>query len=328
MRKPEQILDDIFSIHNPQAFNELALEVYRYQYAHVSVYRDFCNHLNHQAPTCWEEIPFIPIELFKSHKIMDETKVNEDIVFKSSGTTGMTRSAHYVADLSVYERSFRSTFNYFFGQPENKVIMGLLPNYVAQGSSSLVYMVNDLITRSRHEESGFYLENYDALTEAINRSRKLGLEVLLFGVSYALLDLAEKQVDLSGVTLVETGGMKGRRKEIIKEELHRILVKGLNVEHITSEYGMTELLSQAYSLKNGHFQSPPWMKIAIRDPEDPFTWVNEGRNGGISVIDLANLHSCSFVHTQDLGKQEKDFFQILGRFDHSDIRGCNLLVNL
>jgi phenylacetate-coenzyme A ligase PaaK-like adenylate-forming protein len=328
MRQSEELHDAIFQISGSKEFEELALKVYAYQYEHVEVYRQFCDFLNHPKPTSWEEIPFIPIELFKTHRIMDDSQSKEDVLFLSSGTTGSIRSSHYVIDVSLYERSFFSTFELFFGKPQECAILALLPNYVEQGSSSLVYMVNQLIAHSPFPESGFYLQDAERLCQSIDRLRSSRTKIVLFGVSYALLDLAEKKLDLSGVTVVETGGMKGRRKEIIKEELHHVLSKGLNVQPIASEYGMTELLSQAYAISAGKFQTPPWMKIAIRDPEDPFTWLKDGKSGGISVIDLANLHSCSFIHTQDLGRIDRDYFYVLGRFDQSDIRGCNLLVNV
>lgn len=328
MRKPEQILDAIFRISNTDEFNTVALEVYRYQYAHTPVYREFCELLGNPEPNHFSEIPFLPIELFKTQQILDDSIEKEEVIFLSSGTTGSARSAHYVADLSVYERSFFNAFKQFFGEPENCVILGLLPNYIEQGSSSLVYMVNKLIERSKFAESGFYLQDYARLGEVIRGLQNRGISIILFGVSYALLDLAERNMNLSGVTIVETGGMKGRRKELVKEELHRLLKSGLNVPEIASEYGMTELLSQAYALRDGKFQTPPWMKVLVRDTEDPLTWLAEGKTGGISVIDLANLHSCSFIHTQDLGKVEGKHFYIAGRFDQSDIRGCNLLVNV
>lgn len=328
MRKPKHILDAIFRISNMDEFNAVALQVYRYQYLHTPVYRKFCELLGNPVPNHFSEIPFLPIELFKTQKILDDSVEQEEVIFLSSGTTGSARSAHYVADLSVYERSFFNAFKQFFGEPENCVILGLLPNYIEQGSSSLVYMVNKLIERSKYTESGFYLQDYERLGEVVRSIQNQGVTIILFGVSYALLDLAERNMDLSGVTVVETGGMKGRRKELVKEELHRLLKTGLNVPDIASEYGMTELLSQAYALRDGKFQTPPWMKILVRDTEDPLTWLAEGKTGGISVIDLANLHSCSFIHTQDLGKVEGEHFYIAGRFDQSDIRGCNLLVNV
>ena len=331
----EQALENrIWSLSNEQEFNQLALDIFHYQYEHVAIYRKYCDLLKKNNPTSIQDIPFIPIELFKYHHIHVEHK-SPEIHFKSSGTTGMNRSTHYVVKKSLYEKSFLLTFEHFFGSLDNKVILALLPNYIEQGESSLIYMVDTLIQQSNNSLSGYCLNDFDDLINRVESARQSGYEILLFGVSYALLDLAEyhssknndKRVDLKGVRIIETGGMKGRRKEMIKEELHRILCTSFNLEVISSEYGMTELLSQAYSFQDGVFETPPWMKIMIRDAEDPFNWLEPGRGGGISVIDLANMHSCSFINTSDLGKQVDDGFQILGRFDNSDIRGCNLLVS-
>lgn len=315
----------IFDIQTAKEFNELALQAFDYQYKHVAVYRSFCNYLRKTSPKHYLEIPFLPISFFKSHRICDTNEVEK--LFKSSGTTGSKRSEHHVVDLSLYEQSFLHAFKMFFGNPEEKVIIGLLPNYLEQGESSLVYMVERLIQKSNYDESGFYLNNYDALINLIQDLKTKDREIVLFGVSYALLDLADKNLDFSGVQVVETGGMKGRRKELLKEELHVALKKGLHLDKIYSEYGMTELLSQAYLTNDLMFSAPPWMQIHIRDINDPMSWVKDGGTGGINVIDLANIHSCSFLATDDLGVSLGNSFEIKGRLDLSDIRGCNLLVN-
>jgi len=321
-----QIQNRIFQISSDDEFESIALEIFKLQFEHVSVYRNYCELIGRTNPKTLEEIPFLPIQLFKTHKVIHDN-YNAEICFLSSGTTGTVRSEHHVVDLSIYSKSFSLCFSQFFGEIEGKVILALLPNYIEQGSSSLVYMVSELIQKSSNPLSGFYLDDIDKLISVIDEAKTQQLEVILFGVSYALLDLAEKNVELSGIRIIETGGMKGRRKEMVKEELHKILSENFHVPVISSEYGMTELLSQAYSFEKGIFQTPSWMKILIRDSEDPFTWLNKGKTGGISVVDLANIYSCSFIHTQDLGKLTDDGFEIIGRFDSSDIRGCNLLVN-
>lgn len=314
----------IFSVTTSN-FEEIALEVFQFQYKNNPVYKKFVDYLGKQNPTSCSEIPFLPISFFKTHEIRCFHK-ETDILFKSSGTGG-NRSQHFVESLAMYERSFELTYRSQLGNPEEQVIIALLPNYVEQGESSLVYMVNYLIQKSKHRLSGFYLNDLPKIIDSYQQALSEGKKVILFGVSYALLDLAEKQIDLSQATIVETGGMKGRRKELTKEELHAVLQQGLNVDYIASEYGMSELLSQAYSDKNGMFTSPPWMKILIRDVNDALSMESEGKTGGINVIDLANLYSCSFIATQDLGKSFGTTFQLMGRFDNSDIRGCNLLMD-
>ncbi|HSI70684.1 MAG TPA: hypothetical protein VK941_10655, partial [Gillisia sp.] len=274
-----------------------------------------------------EEIPFLPIQFFKSHRIFPaEGEVQK--IFTSSGTTGTTTSSHFVKDLVIYEESFIKAFHHFYGDFEDYVVLALLPSYLEREGSSLIYMVNSLIQKSGHPQSGFYLDNLEDLKTNLIQLDKSGRKVLLLGVSFALLDLVENSsFQLKNTIIMETGGMKGRRKEMIREELHAHLKKGFGVENIHSEYGMTELLSQAYSSGKGVFNCPPWMKILIRDPEDALSYHPNGKTGGINVIDLANFNSCSFIATQDLGKIIGDNdIEILGRFDHSDIRGCNLMA--
>ncbi|WP_410006888.1 acyl transferase [Aequorivita nionensis] len=319
---------EIFNINTYEDFDRLALEVFRFQYNNVLVYRTFCNLLNTNVSEVKtvEHIPFLPIQFFKSNEIISEN-LTEQIVFTSSGTTGSITSKHYVADLKLYEKSFLKAFEKQYGNPSSFTILALLPSYLERDGSSLIYMVESLIEKSNNPNSGFYLYETDALIEKLNFLEDSGQKTILIGVSYALLDLIEKRrFQLKNTIVMETGGMKGRRKEMIKEELHQILKKGFGVQKIHSEYGMTELLSQAYSVGDGLFSCPPWMKILTRDTEDAFSYTL-GKTGGINVIDLANLYSCSFIATQDLGKTFDDgTFEVLGRFDSSDIRGCNLMI--
>lgn len=320
---------DIFSISNNKQFEKIALKVFRFQYDNNSVYREFCQFLNveKQQVKSLQQIPFLPIQFFKSHEVLSsQEKIQE--TFTSSGTTGMATSRHLVTDISLYEESYRKGFSQFYGNIENYAVLALLPSYLEREGSSLIYMVDDLIQLSNHPESGFYLSNYDDLIQKLLQLDEAGENIILIGVTYALLDLIEKQhFQLKNTIIMETGGMKGKRKEMIREELHELLCKGFGVDAIHSEYGMTELLSQAYSLGNGIFECPNWMQVLIRDTEDALSYIEDGKTGGINVIDLANINSCSFIATQDLGKkQPNNSFEVLGRFDNSDIRGCNLMV--
>lgn len=327
VKKDMSLAEEIFSIKTDEDFNNLALNVFHYQYENNLIYKSYVDLLKRPLPTTIDEIPYLPIEFFKSHEIMCGEKPTNCLEFLSSSTTGIGRSKHFVSDPSLYETSFQLAYKQFIGAPEQQVILALLPNYLEQGNSSLVYMVNHLIKKSLSPNSGFVLNHLEEVKRSYDQAILDGKEVVIFGVSYALLDLAEKGTDLSKATIIETGGMKGKRKELTKTELHNELKKGLNVKFISSEYGMTELLSQAYSLSDGMFHSPLWMKISCRDLNDPFSIVPFGKTGGINVIDFANLNSCSFIATQDLGKCiDNKTFQILGRFDQSDIRGCNLMV--
>jgi phenylacetate-coenzyme A ligase PaaK-like adenylate-forming protein len=320
---------EIFAIDSITAFEKAALAVFRLQYRQNIVYREFCDHLSVVPSTVTKpsEIPFLPITFFKSKKIVANSKFPE-MVFTSSGTTGERTSKHYLTDLETYRKSYLKAFVRCYGPITDYCILALLPSYLEREGSSLIYMVADLIDKSRHPESGFYLNDLDALSLQLERLDAQGTKVLLIGVSFALLDLVEKnRFKLQNTTVMETGGMKGRRKELIREELHDILQNGFGVDRIHSEYGMTELLSQAYSKGNGIFNAPPWMKVLIRDTEDPLNFLDWGRTGGINIIDLANINSCSFIASQDLGKSYEDgSFEIIGRFDHSDLRGCNLMV--
>jgi len=310
-------------------FEQAALETFYFQADQNTVYRKFLKLLgkNPHEINRVEDIPFMPISFFKDFQVKVGDFVPQQ-VFLSSGTTGMSQSKHFVKDLTCYEESYLGAFEQFYGAPEDLVILALLPAYLEREGSSLIYMVDDLIKRSKHKESGFYLNNLDELANTLNRLDQQGKQVLLIGVSFALLDLLDAhQFQLKNTMIMETGGMKGRRKEMIRAELHEVLSAGFGVDSIHSEYGMTELLSQAYSKGDGIFYSPSWMRILIRDPEDALSLLPIGKGGGINVIDLANRFSCSFIATQDLGRMHVDGgFEILGRFDNSDIRGCNLLV--
>ncbi|NVK10044.1 MAG: acyl transferase [Tenacibaculum sp.] len=319
----------IFNIQSTEDFNKTALQVFKHQFKNNRVYRSFCD-LIYVHPSdihTIEQIPFLPIQFFKTREVLSSTDEIQE-TFTSSGTTGSTTSKHLVTDLSWYETSYLKGFKHFYGNIEDYVVLALLPNYLERKGSSLIYMVDDLIKRSNHSESGFYLNNLDELAKKLIQLDKQNKKVLLIGVSFALLDLIEQyEFNLSNTIIMETGGMKGRRKELIRNELHTILSDGFGVDTIHSEYGMTELLSQGYSKGNGIFNCPPWMQILTRDTEDALTILPKGRSGGINVIDLANYNSCSFIATQDLGKVYQDnSFEIIGRFDNSDIRGCNLMV--
>jgi len=317
--------EKIFSISNSDEFCSVALEVYRFQKENCQVYGEFIRSMGRPDPITVKDIPFLPISFFKNTDILARDLLPE-LTFLSSGTTGMERSRHLVAKSSVYIRSFVHTYRKYMGDPENHVIFALLPNYTEQGHSSLVYMVEHLIQLSGSPLSRFMLQDLNEVKNSYDKAILTGRKVIVFGVSYALLDLAEAGTDLSQAIIIETGGMKGRRRERTKEELHKELIQGLKVPFVSSEYGMTELLSQAYSDKDGLFTCPNWMQILCRDVNDPFHYVAEGKTGGMNLIDLANLYSCSFIATQDLGRIEGSSFRIMGRFDNADLRGCNLMV--
>lgn len=320
---------EALKIQSPEEFEKQALLTFRFQYQNIPVYQQFVDLLGIDSTNVnsIKEIPYLPISVFKTHPVLVEGETPK-ATFMSSGTTGMEKSKHLVLDTTVYEESFRKGFEYFYGDIKEYTILALLPSYLEQGESSLVYMVDDLIKRSENPNSGFYLNNYSELVAKLIDLDQQGKKTILLGVSYALLDLTEQfDLQLKHTIVMETGGMKGRRKEMVKEELHAVLKKGFGVQEIHSEYGMTELLSQGYSKGNGLFETPPWMKILIRDATDPLTLLENEQSGGINVIDLSNFYSCAFIATQDLGKRHSETtFSILGRFDNSDIRGCNLLL--
>ncbi|WP_294281726.1 acyl transferase [uncultured Chryseobacterium sp.] len=325
----------IFDIRTEPGFLKAALETFRYQYNHVEVYRKFVDYLkiNPDEVTELSEIPFLPIEMFKNHAVSDRQALPE-LYFQSSGTTRMNLSIHYIADEDLYKESIEKSFGQFIGPPEDYIFLGLLPSYLERQNSSLIYMVDYLMTKSGKPENGYFLYDHAELLELLNTLA--GKKVILFGVSFALLDFldyctaqqGEKILNASEqLIVIETGGMKGRKEEMTKDELLSILQQGFKTDRIYSEYSMTELLSQAYSLGKNEYRCPGWMKILVRNAEDPFAYEKEGRTGAINIIDLANIHSCAFIATQDLGKVTEDRFQVLGRIDHSDIRGCSLLVS-
>jgi phenylacetate-coenzyme A ligase PaaK-like adenylate-forming protein len=319
----------VFSINSEQQFTDIALQTFRFQAQNCTVYREFINNLKVDVAQLKSiaEIPFLPIGFFKSHEVLSDTgKVQT--TFTSSGTTGTINSRHLVTDLSWYVESFRCAFHTFYGDIKGYTILALLPSYLEREGSSLIYMAEDLVKGSTNSDSGFYLYNHEDLFRQLKKQQEAKKPTLLIGVTFALLDFVEHfPIHFPELIVMETGGMKGRRKEMIREELHETLCKGFGVNAIHSEYGMTELLSQAYSKGGGIFNCPPWMKVITRDTNDPISSLDNDKTGGINVIDLANINSCSFIATQDLGKVYKDgSFEVLGRFDDSDIRGCNLLI--
>ncbi len=319
--------DEIFRIQNNAQFEELALKIFNYQIKYNPIYAAYAVLiLKGKSPNNIFEIPFLPISFFKQEQIICKGKAVET-VFLSSGTEGK-KSKHLVSELLLYRNSYLNSFKIFYGDITQYCILSLLPNYRQQEGSSLIYMVNDLILKSKHKNSGFYLNNYEKLAIILEKLERIGQKTILFGVSYALLELAKSfPQKLEHTIIIETGGTKGNKKEMLKKELHQTLQDAFTLNAIHSEYGMTELLSQSYSKKNGVFMSPPWKKVLIRDINDPLTIVKEDKTGGINIIDLANIYSCPFIATQDLGKTfDNETFTILGRFDSSDMRGCNLLI--
>jgi len=343
---------NIFNIKNEADFQAACLETFLYQYENVEVYRKFVDFLGKKPSEIKEikDIPFLPIEMFKNHLVLDKVfgsaQTDKPLsYFQSSGTTQIqTRSKHYIADFNLYEESIYKSFEQFIGKPEDYIFLGLLPNYSENPHSSLIYMVDFLMKKSGKPENGYFLYNHQELFELLQKLGQENKKVILFGVSFALLDFLDSKNDFTALqindfTVIETGGMKGRKEEMTKDELLKILQKGFGTDKIFSEYSMTELLSQAYSLGENIYETPNWMRVLIRNTEDPFSYMEAGRTGAINIIDLANRHSCSFIATQDLGKIVNDFeilhytqndkhaFQVLGRIDHSDIRGCSLLVS-
>ena len=319
----------VFSVETQDDFNALALEVFNYQAQHCGVYHDYIRMLKIKEDEikAVNEIPFLPVEFFKVHQVLTDKKKPE-IVFESSGTTSAEASRHYMADTEIYIQSFMRCFEMFYGNIRDYCFLALLPSYLERKNSSLVFMADHLIKATGHPQSGFYLSEYSRLADTLQRLNKENKKHILLGVSFALLDFAEQfPVELPRTIVMETGGMKGRREEMTRQELHGILRKAFGLKTIHSEYGMTELLSQAYSTGGGIFQCPSWMRILLRNPDDPFDVSEKRQRGNINIIDLANLYSCSFVATQDVGRMHADGFEVLGRTDASDLRGCNLLVS-
>ncbi|MEM7161310.1 MAG: acyl transferase [Bacteroidota bacterium] len=319
----------LFKAHSEQSFNDTALKIFRYQYEKIDVYRSYVDQLSIHPETIdhSSKIPFLPIQFFKSHSIFSGSE-RTDIVFESSGTQQQGTSKHHVQDISIYIKSFESAFEYFFGPASDYCILALLPSYLEREGSSLIFMMDQLIKNSAHVKSGFYLDDFSALHSVLKDLNARKQKTILLGVTFALLDFAEEfSTPLENIIIMETGGMKGRREELLRQEVHEKLTRAFGTDSIHSEYGMTELLSQAYSLGQGLFQCPPWMRVHTRDLNDPLSRDQRNKTGGINIIDFANLHSCSFIATQDLGRvHDKGYFEIIGRFDESDIRGCNLMV--
>lgn len=326
----EHLINRIFAINDPALFEELALEVFRFQAERCLVYQKYIGFLGIRPEQVnqLDQIPYLPIEFFKSQEVVSDSRKPE-IVFSSSGTTGMTQSRHLVTRLNVYEQSFKRAFEQFYGSPKDVCILALLPSYLERDGSSLIYMVDALMDESKNADSGYFLHDHEDLYLKLMKLQAVKQKTILIGVTYALLDFVEKyHIDFPELIVMETGGMKGKRKEMVRAELHEQLQKGFGITTIHSEYGMTELLSQGYSKGAGIFNCPPWMRISLRDTNDPLSSAGKGKTGGINVIDLANINSCSFLATQDLGLVFQDgSFEVLGRFDNADIRGCNLLVN-
>jgi len=319
---------DIFNIKTERAFNEIAIKLFNFQYQQNPVYHNYIHLLKFDVKGVrhYSEIPCMPIDFFKNHKIMTGNFVPE-LTFHSSKTTGSQASVHFVRDAELYKSSITNGFQQFFGDAAEYAIFALLPSYLERKNASLVHMVKVLMEENLHNEGGFYLHNHDQLISDIRQAQNQGKKIILWGVSFALLDLAEfHSGEIVGIRIIETGGMKGRRKEITRDALHKVLKKAFSPSSIDSEYGMTELLSQAWSINGNPFKAPPWMKILIRDMHDPFTYLGNEKNGLINVIDLANIYSCAFIETQDIGKQHENGFEVLGRLDNSEIRGCNLMV--
>lgn len=313
---------------NESNFEEIALQLFNLQYKNNLLYQTYADYLGRNASNVKSlvDVPYIPISFFKSHTVKTGRWVAET-EFSSSGTTGAITSRHAVPDIDFYLRHSVACFEYFFGSVHDYHFLALLPSYLERSGSSLVAMMDYFIKQDKTGHSGFYLKNEEELLAQIAKLRSSQKKTILWGVSFALMDLAERRdVNLSHCLIMETGGMKGRRREVTREELHSFLCEGLKVDHICSEYGMTELMSQAYSRQAGYFQCPPWMKVILRDINDPLDRAPEGKAGAINIIDLANLYSCSFIETEDLGRLSERGFEVLGRMDNSDIRGCNLMI--
>lgn len=326
----EELINKIFDIRNEDDFEKLSLDIFSFQYERNKVYKEWCELMKKDPSNvkALYDIPFLPISFFKTHKVVSfqEKPVH---FFKSSGTTGKNTSNHFIYSLEIYEKSFTKCFEQFFSKTEEYCFIALLPNYLEQGNSSLIYMIEHLIRQSKYKESGFYNGSLSEVVNTLNYCEGKKIKTILFGVTYALLDLIEiETLELKNTIVFETGGMKGRRKEILREELHKILCEGFGVKSIASEYGMCELFSQAYSKGKGIFYCPNQMKVLIRDTYDPLSFIGKNKTGGINIIDLANIYSCSFIETEDLGKTYQDkSFELLGRIDNTTTRGCNLMYD-
>ncbi len=323
-----KLCERVFSVSESN-FEPLALEVFRFQAEHNSVYKKYLDilRINPNEVLSITEIPFLPISFFKTHNVYIGHR-SPEVIFTSSGTTGVETSKHRVQSIKVYEQSFLQGFKRFYGDLSQYCVLALLPAYLERQGSSLVYMVQRLIEESKHSQSGFFLNNHEELMAVVAEQEEHKQPTILIGVTFALLDLASRHnLSLKNTIVMETGGMKGRGRELTRNEMHRVLIDAFGVNEIHSEYGMTELLSQAYSKGNGRFEPPPWMRVLVRDPYDPFSIRPSEFSGALNIIDLANIYSCSFIQTDDLGRLHNDYsFEILGRMDGSQVRGCNLLV--
>lgn len=319
----------LFYSYTPADFEKTALSIFRFQYQNNKIYREYCRyiHVSAKAVRSLQQIPFLPISFFKTH-VIKTTDFEPEIIFQSSGTTGVERSHHYIRDKKIYETALLKSFSYFYGNPKGYVFLALLPNYLEQPHSSLIYMMNVLMTHSGHSENGFFLNNYDDLYQALKRLQTARQKTVLWGTPFALLDfIAHYHFDFPELIVVETGGMKGQRKEMVKAELYDLLEEAFGVAQIHSEYGMCELLSQAYSQKDNLFFTPPWMQLWLRDEKDPLAAMSPVTDGIINIVDFANLYSCSFISTEDLGRRHPDgSIELLGRAHDARLRGCNLLV--
>jgi hypothetical protein len=324
----QQFEHTIFMDLSSGDFAAHSLLLFRFQYEQNAIYREYCDRLSVKPETVFslDKIPFLPVSFFKTHQVKT-TSFTPEIVFSSSGTGGMSSSHHYVKKTALYEKSFIKGFEHFYGDPSQYVFLALLPSYLEREGSSLIYMMEKFVKMSNSHDSGFYLYEHRKLYEKLTQLQLEHKKVILLGVSFALLDFAEKyRLAFPELLVFETGGMKGRRKEPVKEELHDILKTAFGVQFIHSEYGMCELLSQAYSSGNNIFRTPPWMKLLLRDEKDPLSTSSELTSGVINVIDLANIYSCAFIATDDLGKINGSGMEVLGRLDSAEVRGCNLLI--
>ncbi len=325
----EKLVEKVFSIRSEPDFENACMGIFQYQAQNNSVYSKYLSLLkvNPVVVNSIQLIPFLPVEFFKTEKVLTGFEEAE-IIFSSSTTGSAVPGKHYVPDISLYEKSFRQGFNLCYDSPDRYCILALLPSYLEREGSSLIYMMDALIKSSGHNQSGFYLDNHEELAVTLTSLKNSGQPTILVGVTFGLLDFIEKfKINFPDLIVMETGGMKGRREEIVREDVHMRLKNAFGIDHVHSEYGMTELLSQAYSSGQGIFTCPPWMRVIIRDPNDPFSLYGANQSGGINIIDLANLDSCAFIETQDLGRTANDgSIQVLGRFDNSDVRGCNLML--
>jgi phenylacetate-coenzyme A ligase PaaK-like adenylate-forming protein len=324
----ETLTDRIFHLSSEADFEATALQVFGLQYENNTVYRTYCQHIgkSKEDVQTLSDIPFLPISFFKTHDVKTG-EFEPELTFRSSGTTGMERSRHLIKDAALYRKSLIESFRHFYGNPSDYVFLALLPNYIEQQNSSLIYMMEELMRESGAKENGYYLYNHEDMCQKLIQLRDNQQKTILWGVTFALLDFAEQYtLDFPQLVVFETGGMKGRRKEMVKEELYDILRKAFGVADIHSEYGMCELLSQAYSKGGNIFSTPPWMQLRLRSEKDPFDGSDQMTTGVINIIDLANLHSCAFIATEDLGRRHPNGIEILGRMDHSQTRGCSLMV--